>query len=222
MLSSTGLSFISLLHKTGMNDPCGLLYHNGAYHLFFQYNPGAIQWGNMSWGHATSTDLTYWEQHPLAFLARGFISNVTEMYFTGSTVADVNNTSGFGTDGTPPLVTMHTSYVTPSDEAHLILILKTTDNVFSTLKPRLCQAESVFMHCNNRSPLSTTWIRMAWTTYDAKNPVIQHPPAPHQSQYENFQDPHVFWHEQTWKRIVVTTLAELHKLLMWTSHDLKD
>ena len=95
-----------------MNDPNGLLYHNGIYHLFFQYNPGGIQWGNLSWGHATSRDLTHWEEQPIALLARGYGgNNITEMYFSGSAVADVNNTSGFGKDGKAPIVAMYTSYV---------------------------------------------------------------------------------------------------------------
>jgi levanase/fructan beta-fructosidase len=94
-----------------MNDPNGLLYHNGIYHLFFQYNPGGIQWGNMSWGHATSKDLTHWKEQPIALLARGYGGNVTEMYFSGSAVVDVNNTSGFGKDGKTPIVAIYTSYV---------------------------------------------------------------------------------------------------------------
>jgi levanase/fructan beta-fructosidase len=94
-----------------MNDPNGLLYHNGVYHLYFQYNPGGIQWGNMSWGHATSSDLTHWVQQPIALLARGYGGNVTEMYFSGSAVIDEKNTSGFGKDGKTPLIAMYTSYV---------------------------------------------------------------------------------------------------------------
>jgi hypothetical protein len=81
--------------------------------MFFQYNPGGVQWGNMSWGHATSKDLTHWEQQPIALLARGYGGNVTEMYFSGSVVVDVNNTSGFGEDGKTPMVAMYTSYVRP-------------------------------------------------------------------------------------------------------------
>jgi levanase/fructan beta-fructosidase len=100
-----------------MNDPNGLLYHNGIYHLFFQYNPGGIQWGNMSWGHATSKDLTHWEQKPIALPARGYGGNVTEMYFSGSAVVDLNNTSGFGKGGKAPMVAMYTSYVSsPSQQ----------------------------------------------------------------------------------------------------------
>lgn len=99
--------------KNWMNDPSGLLYHNGIYHLFFQYNPASNEWGNMSWGHATSKDLTHWDEQPIALRARGYPQNVTEMYFTGSAVVDVNNTSGFGKDGKIPLVAMYTSYVCP-------------------------------------------------------------------------------------------------------------
>jgi levanase/fructan beta-fructosidase len=97
--------------KNWINDPIGLLHHNGTYHLYYQYNPGGIEWGNMSWGHATSDDLTHWEEQPIALLARGFPENVTEMFFTGSAVADVNNTSGFGVDGKTPLVAVYTSSV---------------------------------------------------------------------------------------------------------------
>lgn len=103
-----------------MNDPSGLLYHDGTYHLFFQYNPGGIEWGNLSWGHATSEDLTHWEEQPVALLARGYPNDVTEMFFTGSAVADVNNTSGFGVDGKIPLVAMYTSMVSTPDDTHFL------------------------------------------------------------------------------------------------------
>ncbi|KZN87917.1 Extracellular exo-inulinase inuE [Penicillium chrysogenum] len=93
-----------------INDPSGLLYHDGIYHLFFQYNPGGIEWGNLSWGHATSKDLTHWEEQPVALLARGYGGNVTEMYFTGSAVVDMKNTSGFGKNGKTPIVAMYTSF----------------------------------------------------------------------------------------------------------------
>lgn len=102
--------------KYWTNDPAGLVYHDGTYHLYFQYNPGGIEWGNMSWGHATSQDLTHWDEQPVALLARGFPGNITEMFFTGSAVADVNNTSGFGSDGKVPLVALYTSYVSLSSD----------------------------------------------------------------------------------------------------------
>ena len=97
--------------KNWMNDPNGLIFHNGVYHLYYQYNPGGTTWGNISWGHATSTNLTHWTEHPVALLARGYPGELTEAFFTGSVVADPQNTSGFGTNGKVPLVAMYTSYV---------------------------------------------------------------------------------------------------------------
>lgn len=94
-----------------MNDPNGLIYYNDIYHLFYQYNPGNITWGAMSWGHATSRDLTHWTHQPVALLARGYPDNITEMFFSGSVVADTQNTSGFGSGGKVPLVAVYTSYV---------------------------------------------------------------------------------------------------------------
>ncbi len=74
-----------------MNDANGLFYKDGVYHLYYQYNPYASTWGNMHWGHSTSTDLVHWEHQPVAIYrdAYGHI-------FSGSSVVDVNNTAGFG------------------------------------------------------------------------------------------------------------------------------
>jgi len=89
-----------------INDPNGLVYYNGIYHMFYQYNPFGDQWGNMSWGHATSTDLVNWEEQPLAIpYANGV------MAFSGSAVVDWNNTSGFGINGQPPLVAIYTGFI---------------------------------------------------------------------------------------------------------------
>lgn len=99
--------------KNWMNDPNGLLYDDGVYHLYFQYNPGGNTWGAMSWGHATSEDLLHWTEEPVALEARGYPDNITEMFFSGSAVVDKSNTSGFGDNGTVPWVAMYTSYVRP-------------------------------------------------------------------------------------------------------------
>ncbi|WP_042394420.1 glycoside hydrolase family 32 protein [Streptacidiphilus carbonis] len=88
-----------------MNDPNGLIYDKGQYNLFYQYNPDGNTWGNMSWGHAVSTDLVHWEQLPIAIP-----QDADEMVFSGSVVRDQNNTSGFGTRSDPPLVAVYTSY----------------------------------------------------------------------------------------------------------------
>ncbi len=96
-----------------MNDPNGLVYYKGAYHLFYQYNPSGTGWGNMSWGHATSSDLLHWTEQPVA-IPQTFNAGGTsiEDIFSGSIVVDTDNTSGFGTTDNPPLVAIYTSAYT--------------------------------------------------------------------------------------------------------------
>jgi fructan beta-fructosidase len=90
--------------RNWLNDPNGLVYLNGTYHLFYQHNPFGADWGNMSWGHATSRDLLHWEEQPVAIPCDG-----QEAIFSGSAVFDEHNTSGFGTAANPPLVAIYTS-----------------------------------------------------------------------------------------------------------------
>ncbi|MCJ8208725.1 glycoside hydrolase family 32 protein [Mucilaginibacter sp. RS28] len=87
------------------NDPNGLVYYKGIYHLFFQYYPEATVWGPMHWGHATSKDLIHWQEKPIALYpdSLGYI-------FSGSAVVDYHNTTGFGTKKNPPLVAMFTHH----------------------------------------------------------------------------------------------------------------
>lgn len=89
-----------------MNDPNGLVFHDGQYHLFFQYNPYGDQWGNMSWGHAVSHDLLHWEHRGVAIP----VENGMQAW-SGSAVVDHNNTSGFGSIGNPPIVAIYTGHV---------------------------------------------------------------------------------------------------------------
>lgn len=96
--------------KSGwINDPNGLVYADGKYHLFAQYYPEP-QWGPMHWYHATSTDLIHWEHLPVALEPDelGFI-------FSGSAVYDKDNTSGFGKDGKAPIIAMYTSHLNLDD-----------------------------------------------------------------------------------------------------------
>lgn len=88
-----------------MNDPNGLVYLDGEYHLFYQYNPFGNTWGHMSWGHAVSNDLVHWQHLPVALQEEEGI-----MIFSGSAVVDRNNSSGFGSDENPPMVAIYTGH----------------------------------------------------------------------------------------------------------------
>ncbi|WP_229359299.1 glycoside hydrolase family 32 protein [Flectobacillus major] len=89
--------------KGWMNDPNGMFYYEGEYHLFYQYYPDKTVWGPMHWGHAVSKDLAHWENLPIALYpdSLGYI-------FSGSAVVDWKNTSGFGINNQPPLVAIFT------------------------------------------------------------------------------------------------------------------
>lgn len=95
-----------------MNDPNGLVFHEGTYHLFYQYYPSDIVWGPMHWGHAVSKDLVYWEHKPIALYPdqHGYI-------FSGSAVVDHGNTSGFGIGDTAPLVAVFTYHNADMEQA---------------------------------------------------------------------------------------------------------
>ncbi len=92
--------------RNWINDPNGLIYHNGEYHLFYQHNPFGNNWGHMSWGHAVSKDLLKWKELPVAIKE----SN-DKMIFSGSMVADLKNRSGLGKNKEDvPLVAIYTAH----------------------------------------------------------------------------------------------------------------
>lgn len=95
-----------------MNDPNGLLFHQGTWHLFFQYYPHGMTWGPMHWGHATSQDLMTWQEQEIALEP-----DALGMIFSGSAVIDLHNTSGLGADGTAPWVAIFTHHDGEAEKA---------------------------------------------------------------------------------------------------------
>jgi fructan beta-fructosidase len=91
--------------KNWVNDPNGMVFYNGNYHLFFQHSPNATVWSDISWGHATSKDLVHWERKPIAIFPDSL-----GLIFSGSAVVDKNNTSGLGKNGITPLIAMYTNH----------------------------------------------------------------------------------------------------------------
>ncbi len=84
-----------------MNDPNGMFYKDGVWHLYYQFNPYASVWGNMTWGHSSSTDLIHWKAEAPAIYGDGLGT-----IFSGSSVVDKDNTSGFGSGA---IVAIYTS-----------------------------------------------------------------------------------------------------------------
>ena len=95
-----------------MNDPNGLVYYEGQYHMFFQYNPFGNRWGYMSWNHAVSDDLVHWEHRPVAI---PYGKEEEEGIFSGGALVDHNNTSGFGDGDRAPIIATYTSHYTRED-----------------------------------------------------------------------------------------------------------
>ncbi|TPG20020.1 glycoside hydrolase family 32 protein [Sphingomonas koreensis] len=90
--------------KNWMNDPNGLVYFEGEYHLFYQYNPFGSQWGHMCWGHSVSPDLLHWTELPVA------IPETDMMIFSGCAVVDRDNVSGLGDGDAQPLLAFFTAF----------------------------------------------------------------------------------------------------------------
>ena len=101
-----------------MNDPNGMVYKDGEYHLYFQYNPYGSKWGNMHWGHAVSKDLLHWE-HLDPAIARDPVGHI----FSGSSVVDKRNTAGYGKDA---IIALYTNNSVNHDEVQCMAY--STDN----------------------------------------------------------------------------------------------
>lgn len=99
--------------KAWMNDPNGMVYYEGEYHLFYQHYPDDTVWGPMHWGHAVSSDMVHWQYLPIA-LAPDTLGYI----FSGSVVVDWKNTSGFGNGAQPPLVAMFTYHNMDGEKAN--------------------------------------------------------------------------------------------------------
>jgi fructan beta-fructosidase len=160
-----------------MNDPNGLVYYKGEYHLFYQHNPFGETWGHMSWGHAVSRDMLHWEHLPVALSEENGV-----MIFSGSAVVDARNSSGL-------------CHADGDDHSCLIAIYtghglgKQTQNIaFSNDRGR-------------------TWMKYRG------NPVID-------LGIDGFRDPKVLWHAPTSRWIMVTVLADQHKVRLFGSMDL--
>ncbi|EED15730.1 conserved hypothetical protein [Talaromyces stipitatus ATCC 10500] len=128
-------------------------------------------------------DLTHWKEQPVAFLARGYPNNSTEMFFSGNVVIDEHNTSGFG-KGHAPWVAMYTSFY-PSHQ-----VLPSGKQVRDQQ-----QAQSIAYSLDHGA---------TWTTYDDGNPIILDPPSPYQDQYLDFRDPNIFWYEPIEKWVAIS------------------
>ena len=178
--------------KNWANDPNGLVYHDGVYHMYYQYNPQGNSWGNMSWGHATSPDLMTWTEQPLAIPQTFDESGRSiEDIFSGSVVVDHGNTSGLGEGGEDPLIALYTSAYTADH-------------------PELSgrQAQSLAYSTDGG---------YTWTKYEG-NPVVDRASAnfrdPKVFWYEGETPAESHW-------VMVAVEAVDHQVVLYTSDDLK-
>lgn len=176
-----------------INDPNGLVYYDGEYHLFYQYNPHGTKWGHMSWGHSVSNDLINWKTLPVAlYEEKNRKDNDTVMIFSGCAVVDKKNTSGFGTIDNPPMVAIYTSFV------HKGKRLGSQDYI------EVAQSQSIAYSIDKGR---------TWTKY-ADNPVLD-------IKSLNYRDPKVFWYEPEQKWVLILVRSDIHEVWLYESKDLK-
>ncbi len=154
-------------NKNWTNDPNGLIYYNGEYHLFFQYNPFGNKWGHMSWGHAVSQDLVRWKEVDVAIPEEKKFS-----IFSGSAVMDPFFTSGFGKEkGKVPMVAIYTADVPHTNQSqHLAYSLdsgrtftKFSGNPVLDLDKKDFRDPKVFWHAPSQK-----WIMLVMWPHEKK------------------------------------------------------
>ncbi|MGO4548529.1 PfkB family carbohydrate kinase [Paenibacillus sp. 2TAB23] len=178
-----------------LNDPNGLVYYEGEYHLFYQYYPHKNEWGPMHWGHAVSKDLVNWDHFPIAIAP-----DHNGMIFSGSAVVDWNDTSGFfgGNAGLVAVFTHSDTYPNTIYEKGAYVI----DGKTITERPR-----------QRQSLAYSTDKGRTWTMYEG-NPVLV------ETELIDFRDPKVFWNAAT-NRWVLVLAADDH-VRIYTSPNLKE
>ena len=186
--------------RNWMNDPNGMVYHDGEYHLFYQYNPSASVWGDMSWGHAVSADLLHWQELPVALMIeKDAQGEITQSFFSGSAVVDGANTSGLGSAAQPAMVAVYTS-VYPQART-------------------LANGRRVLAGQQSQSLAYSLDRGRSWTQY-AGNPVLALPPEKYHDEYRDFRDPKVFWYAPDSKWVMVAVVALRHTAVLYSSKDL--
>jgi fructan beta-fructosidase len=151
------------------NDPIGLVYYRGEYHLFFQHNPYGWDWGNMHWGHAISSDLVHWKQLPIALYPHTF----GDWCFSGSAVVDKENTAGFKTGADDVIVAAYTS----TGRGECIAFSNDRGRTFSDY------AENPVVRHNGRDPKmiwyapGKTWVMAVYDESDGKHSIAFHTSA---------------------------------------------
>jgi fructan beta-fructosidase len=152
-----------------INDPNGLVFYEGEYHLFYQHNPFEREWENMSWGHAVSKDLVHWEE-----LAVALHPDKIGTMFSGSAVIDYDNTSGFGKPGKPAMVVLYTAD-SPEREVQCV--------AYSLDKGR------TFTKYNDGKPVIDS--KEKWNSKDTRDPrVFWYKPGKHWVMALNERDGH--------------------------------
>ena len=184
--------------KNWINDPNGLLYYDGEYHLFFQHNPLGNGWGNMSWGHAVSTDMVHWTQRPHAILPYG-----NGYPFSGTGVVDHNNSLGKQVGDTKTLVLMF-SYALDDRPRFGVLPPPKETNYHQAIAYSTDKGHT-FQLLNDGGPVIPNQGREV----DPKGTQ---------------RDPKMFWHEPTKKWVAILWLGETSggKVRFFNSDDLQN